>query len=93
MVRSIKNVPEPEPNEPPRRLRPAWIKRGEALVTFEFIGAHHAGRRNEAEHGNDARRQVLKMRTNGKGGQAGPDGIFKKHIEPNLVPNHIFIIG
>ena len=77
---------EAELRRTPRRLVPARIEPDEAGIAGELEGALGAGRRHEAQDGDDAHAQARERRVDRERRAIGPDRVLEEHVEQRLVP-------
>src|SRR5262249_23238050 len=93
MVGPVQDVEEPQLDESPRGLMPAWIERDAPRIAQELIRSHRAAGRQEPQHGDYSRREPLEPRPDRKGGSIRTDRVLEKDIEQDLVPHHVCRVG
>jgi hypothetical protein len=84
VIGAVQDVGEPEANETPRRLVPAWIEPDEARVTAVFEGPFGRGWRLIAQDGDDVVAEARQRRTDREPRAIRGNRILEQRVEHRL---------
>jgi hypothetical protein len=72
---------------------PARIEPDETDIAVEFESTDISARRYEPQHGRDLAAEPVDVEQDGEFRTIGPDRIFELHVEVELVPVEVHLVG